>query len=964
MKKFLSLVLALVMTMSLVTVSAGAADFDDSGDIAYKEAVDVISALGIVDGYSDGTFRPDGSLTRGAAAKIICNLILGPTTASALSASTAPFKDVPTTNTFAGYITYCSQRGIISGYGDGTFRPTGTLSGNAFMKMLLGALGYDSSIEHYTGANWQVNVIKQASGIGLVDGNDSFVGNNPVTRQEAALYAFNMINATMVEYDTKSTISVGDITIDTIPARSDVTNTTSTDGNIDGERNGDGLMQFGERYFKDLEKQDASDMFGRPSTKWVYDREDVGTYAKEADTTYVMEDDSAKVVDILGDNDYMSYRDSDIDSKAEVYFNGDDTATLNSDVKKGDIVEAYEDDDGVVTTVVVRQYTLAKIDEVNEDLSTSEERNGASVELTLVDLDDKDVGNGTYYDDYDDSDDVLAGYNSDYTEGTVLAVALDGTTILDSYIADSVSGSISGYRNSSVTMDGTRYPYAATAKALTSVDFDKDYTIYLTAEGYVLGVEGETGVDVNDVYYVTGTYQGAKSYGKDSYYAQAVSLADGSVSDIKLDVDSNNNAGDLNVASSPGIDFKTDRAGLYTFDDGKAKIYNSAAAVDFTVDDDDALDEALEADAGRIVLDDGSRYYLDANTRFLAVDKYADDIDVSTATGGMRVDDINGDSSNGAVKVFVIADGRDAQYVILANFNATMSSDDVVYIAKANYDTIGKDQYEGDMWFMSTGESETVVLDEKYAVGFYKVSDIDEDGVYSLNSTTPNDDSVVPALKDDVDSGNKKVTSSSEGFDLQVNLPKDTSSSVIYRDALYLNNTDVVYDDVVLANAVVFDARSSNFNYLYARDINSVARLSDALKQGNVIVNLYVVDGEITFIAVTDSAHDNSTVTPGGGGGTTTLDAKLVKGATGSVELWVYNDTGAAVTYTGTVTITNTNSGVVDTVDLAGGSVADNGMSPASAQETIAASSNSAMKYQATVTIGGVKVITNSVIGG
>ena len=139
MKKFLSLVLALVMTMSLVTVSAGAKDFADASDIDYDAAVDVISELGVVDGYSDNSFRPDNLLTRGAAAKIICNLILGPTTANALSASTAPFKDVPTTNTFAGYITYCAQQGIISGYGDGTFRPTGTLSGNAFMKMLLGA---------------------------------------------------------------------------------------------------------------------------------------------------------------------------------------------------------------------------------------------------------------------------------------------------------------------------------------------------------------------------------------------------------------------------------------------------------------------------------------------------------------------------------------------------------------------------------------------------------------------------------------------------------------------------------------------------------------------------------------------------------------------------------------------------------------------------------------------------------
>ena len=107
MKKFLSLVLALTMALSLVTVSAGATDFDDDGDITYQEAVTVIAGMGIVDGYSDGTFGPDEALTRGAAAKIICNLILGPTTADALSASSAPFVDVPTTNTFAGYITYC-----------------------------------------------------------------------------------------------------------------------------------------------------------------------------------------------------------------------------------------------------------------------------------------------------------------------------------------------------------------------------------------------------------------------------------------------------------------------------------------------------------------------------------------------------------------------------------------------------------------------------------------------------------------------------------------------------------------------------------------------------------------------------------------------------------------------------------------------------------------------------------------
>ena len=346
MKKFLSLVLALVMTMSLVTVSAGATDFEDDGDITYQEAVTVIAGLGIVDGYSDGTFGPDEALTRGAAAKIICNLILGPTTADALSASSAPFVDVPTTNTFAGYITYCAQQGIISGYADGTFRPSGTLSGNAFMKMLLGALGYDSDREGYTGANWTVNVIKQAVGIGLDDGNDDFAGSNAVTREEACLYAFNTLQATMVEYENSSTITVGDITITGQGDYSDVTNGTSSEGNIED----DGLMQFAERYFRDLTAEDGTGDFGRPATNWVYDGDDLGTYANDADESCVVDDASVALSDLLTDNSYLGYSSSDILDDAVIYFNGqevdsndsiyEDNADETSLAGKGDIIEA------------------------------------------------------------------------------------------------------------------------------------------------------------------------------------------------------------------------------------------------------------------------------------------------------------------------------------------------------------------------------------------------------------------------------------------------------------------------------------------------------------------------------------------------------------------------------------------------------------------------------------------------
>ena len=208
MKKFLSLVLALVMTMSLVTVSAGAKDFTDSEDLsgeAYAEAVNVMSEMGIIDGYAGGDFRPQGTLTRQAAAKIIACMILGKTTAESLGTSAAPFKDVPVGSTFAGYIAYCVESGLIDGYADGTFRPSAQLTGFAFLKMLLTALGYDSAIEGFTGTNWTVNVASRAIEAGLTKGNENFVGTRAATREEACLYAVNALKATLVEYENKGT---------------------------------------------------------------------------------------------------------------------------------------------------------------------------------------------------------------------------------------------------------------------------------------------------------------------------------------------------------------------------------------------------------------------------------------------------------------------------------------------------------------------------------------------------------------------------------------------------------------------------------------------------------------------------------------------------------------------------------------------------------------------------------------
>ena len=871
MKKFLSLVLALTMALSLVTVSAGAADFEDDGDITYQEAVNVIAGIGVVDGYSDGTFNPDGVLTRGAAAKIICNLILGPTTADALSASSAPYRDVPTTNTFAGYITYCSQQGIISGYSDGTFRPTDTLSGNAFMKMLLGALGYDSAKEGYTGANWTVNVIKQAVGIGLDDGNDDFVGSRAVTREEACLYAYNMLQATMVEYDSSNTIIVGDVQVTTSSSRSEVENNASRETVED-----DGKMQFAERYFEDLEAKDAVDEFGRPATNWDYDGEDLGTYAKEADATYVVGDDDLTVGEVVTSSDYMNYRSSEA-SGAEYFLNGDDNEIKASDaVAQGDIVEAYEDGDGDVETVVVRRYTVARIDEMDTDVSSSESRNGASAVLTLTSLDGGD-DYGDYYDDYDEAEDTLRGYTSVYDEGTILAVAFRDADeksgeVLDSYEAESVTGEVSAYRaEKTVTVDGTRYDFVRDADGagdyvdgtVDGFDFDEDYTIYLTAEGYVIGVEGAAGADLTDVYYVAGVYGEESRYNSGNYtwYAQAVSLEDGTVTDIELDEEDgylDDDSGEWIADEKPQNDLHSyigDSAeddgdyvrvrGLYTFDDDIAGAWKGGSSY---VVYSTSLDGSIAADDTRFSTNEKT-FYIDDTTQFLGVDDEADDIDTVLSTGGIKATNT---SSNVAIVIADNSEIRDAVYVVLVNCSATAGSADVLYAAGSSVDRVGTNEYVREFWSMDDNTAEDISIDERLGgSGFYEVDEIDSDGIYTLS-------------RYDEVNADSAITDDDDGVALEDLALTDSDS--IYRNALTGTIDEVSFDDISIANATIIDARSSSAinSSVYDREINSISRLTaavEAVEELNeadedagafVEIDLYVKDGEITFICVQD----------------------------------------------------------------------------------------------------------------
>ena len=540
MKKFLSLVLALVMTMSLVTVSAGAKDFTDNDKITYDEAVAVMSAAKVIDGYAEGDFRPTNTLTRGAAAKIICNLILGPTTAEALVADAAPYKDVPTTNTFAGYIAYCQKEGIISGYADGTFKPANTLTGYAFMKMLLGALGYDSAIEGYTGANWSIAVAKQAINAGL---KGSFNGTKAVTREEACLYAFNTLKATMVEYDNRIVVGEGSSAVAISGVRKDLTWNKGTLN--DGKIKKDGYVQFGEQYFEKLVRTDDTDDFGRPANVWTIGTKDIGTYVND-DLKVVEYTVEVKGKAVYSDINYKSIDDYDltwyVDGVDQDNAKTNDTASMvkkltksNTDEVfasgKGTLTQIFVDDDAKEITVVTINTYLAETDEYNEKKETLK----FNEIYGYGSVDDVELDDIASIKDYKDGDMVLLTI----ADGEVKTI-VPAETVKDVEIEEFS-------KHDYVKVDGKKetYDYAKTGALKASLGYevlsnydknnldDTTFKLYLDQYGYLIGIEE---VDADEQYvFITAYEKTTSTITRKLTDANAI-FADGTQKTIKVDL--------------------------------------------------------------------------------------------------------------------------------------------------------------------------------------------------------------------------------------------------------------------------------------------------------------------------------------------------------------------------------------------------------------------------------------------
>ena len=177
---------------------AGAA-FTDQADIKVKsDVVDTLVSLGVIEGFEDGSFQPNGTVTRAQMAKMIYVLRTGNSDASAYNDDKTSFTDIGS-HWARGYIKYCQSLGIIAGKSSTIFAPNANVTAQEAAKMLLVTLGYDAQKAGLTGAGWasKTNALADEAGL-LEDVNTSFTAACP--RQYAAQLIYNAIDAVTVAW--------------------------------------------------------------------------------------------------------------------------------------------------------------------------------------------------------------------------------------------------------------------------------------------------------------------------------------------------------------------------------------------------------------------------------------------------------------------------------------------------------------------------------------------------------------------------------------------------------------------------------------------------------------------------------------------------------------------------------------------------------------------------------------------
>ena len=366
-KKVLSLVLCVAMMLSVMVVGAGAA-FSDQSKIKNTEAVDACTALNIIGGYPDGSFKPEGNITRAEVTKMICVALNGGKEPNLATNATPTFSDVRTNANSAWaekYIESCASQGIVSGVGAGKFAPAGNVTGTQLAKMLLVSLGYNPDIEKFTGNAWATNVNIIATQKGLYEGLESIDVSAALTRDNAAQMIWNALKAGEVKYEYTLVSENGQLT-----SKTNLVDKKDT--------NGKDLTLLKDKYEADT-VEDGILAYVKEDSK--------GTYTvKTTKATYTkVEKDYS---DLLGQKVDVLVKDNDNSKVYGIYPTDDNTVAIKTTAGQIDTLKVADKTLKVDGT----KYNLDKMSIVYKMNATLDNKNSltaaSDIQTALVDADD------------------------------------------------------------------------------------------------------------------------------------------------------------------------------------------------------------------------------------------------------------------------------------------------------------------------------------------------------------------------------------------------------------------------------------------------------------------------------------------------------------------------------------------------------------------------------------------------
>lgn len=194
MKKFIAIIMAVIMIMSFATIAFAVNGFTDVSKSRYETAINELYDLGIVNGYSATKFGTNYTLTRAEACAIIVRALYG----EKMVHDVINFTDVSYRDWFYDYVNTAVFYDIMHGHNATTFAPNDDITYDQMATLILNALGYNAP---QLAGEWPVNVERIAARLGLYTNIYSYVdGSDPITRGEACQMLYNALDCYVVEY--------------------------------------------------------------------------------------------------------------------------------------------------------------------------------------------------------------------------------------------------------------------------------------------------------------------------------------------------------------------------------------------------------------------------------------------------------------------------------------------------------------------------------------------------------------------------------------------------------------------------------------------------------------------------------------------------------------------------------------------------------------------------------------------